>query len=82
METHITQCTYKQDLLEPKGIFNIIKNTNYSNFSLVYSYNCLTVQNSTNAMSVESKLWDPPLKNGTQVADKEEPSPDWQQLLK
>jgi len=33
-------------------------------------------------MSVESKLWDPPLKNRIQVADKEEPSPDWQQLLK
>ncbi|XP_011877424.1 PREDICTED: TNF receptor-associated factor 6-A [Vollenhovia emeryi] len=56
METHITQCTYKQELPEPQ------------------------VQRSTNAMSVESKLWDPPLKNG--VTDKEEPSPDWQQLLK
>lgn len=82
METHITQCTYKQDLSEPQGIFNIIKNTNCSNFPLIYSYNCLIVQNNTNAMSMESKLWDPPLKNGIQVADKEEPSPDWQQLLK
>ncbi|KAG5343561.1 TRAF6 factor, partial [Acromyrmex charruanus] len=58
METHIIQCTYKQDISEPR------------------------VQNGINAMSVESKLWDPPLKNRIQVADKEEPSPDWQQLLK
>ncbi|XP_025988317.2 TNF receptor-associated factor 6-A isoform X1 [Solenopsis invicta] len=36
----------------------------------------------TNAMSAESKLWDPPLKKGIQVADKEELSSDWQQLLK
>ena len=33
-------------------------------------------------MSAESKLWDPPPKNGTQITDREEPSPDWQQLLK
>jgi len=26
METHITQCTYKQDLSEPQGIFYIIQN--------------------------------------------------------
>jgi len=33
-------------------------------------------------MSMMSKLWDPPLKSEIQVAEKEEPSPDWQQLLK
>lgn len=48
----------------------------------MYSYNCLVVQNTNNAMSAESKLWDPPPKNGTQITDREEPSPDWQQLLK
>lgn len=40
------------------------------------------VQNTNNAMSAESKLWDPPPKNGTQITDKQEPSSDWQQLLK
>ncbi|XP_050465307.1 TNF receptor-associated factor 6 isoform X1 [Cataglyphis hispanica] len=40
------------------------------------------IQNTNNAMSAESKLWDPPPKNGTQITDKEELSPDWQQLLK
>lgn len=48
----------------------------------MYSYNCLVVQNTNNAMSAESKLWDPPPKNGTQITDREEPSPDWQHLLK
>ncbi|KAL6252243.1 hypothetical protein P5V15_014784 [Pogonomyrmex californicus] len=42
----------------------------------------LQVQNNNSAISVESKLWDPPLKNETQVTNKEEPSSDWQQLLK
>ncbi|XP_011266117.1 TNF receptor-associated factor 6-A isoform X2 [Camponotus floridanus] len=39
------------------------------------------VQNTNNAMSAESKLWDPTPKNGTQITDRE-PSPDWQQLVK
>jgi len=39
METHITQCTYKQDFSESRGIFYIIKNTNWSYFFLVYCYN-------------------------------------------
>lgn len=51
-------------------------------FSFNVSYNCSAVQNTNNAMSAESKLWDPPPKNGTQITDREEPSPDWQQLLK
>lgn len=34
METHITQCTYKQDLSEPQGIFYTVRNTNFvSTFS-------------------------------------------------
>lgn len=48
----------------------------------MYSCNCLAVQNTNSAMAAESKLWDPPPKNGTQITDREEPSPDWQQLLK
>lgn len=35
-------------------------------------------QNTTNTMSAESKLWDPPPKNEAKISDKEE----WQQLLK
>ncbi|XP_014607355.1 PREDICTED: TNF receptor-associated factor 6 [Polistes canadensis] len=38
-------------------------------------------QGHVSALSAESKLWDPPPKNGTSVSDKE-PPPDWQQLLK
>ncbi|EZA54362.1 hypothetical protein DMN91_002044 [Ooceraea biroi] len=37
------------------------------------------VESTTNAMSAESKLWDPPPKNSVQVSDCRE---DWQQLLK
>lgn len=38
-------------------------------------------QGNVSAISAESKLWDPPPKNGTSTSDKELP-PDWQQLLK
>ncbi|XP_012229059.1 TNF receptor-associated factor 6 [Linepithema humile] len=40
------------------------------------------VPNTTNAMSAESKLWDPPPKNGAQISNMKEPTPDWQELLK
>lgn len=33
-------------------------------------------------MSAESKLWDPPPKNGAQISSIKEPTPDWQELLK
>ncbi|CAL7949100.1 unnamed protein product [Xylocopa violacea] len=38
-------------------------------------------QNNTNAVAVESRLWDPPPKNGTSV-EKNELSAEWQQLIK
>lgn len=41
-----------------------------------------TAQGNVSALSAESKLWDPPPKNETSVSNKEEPPPDWQQLLK
>lgn len=38
-------------------------------------------QSSSNAIAVESKLWDPPAKSEAEL-DKHEPPPEWQQLLK
>ncbi|EFN76189.1 TNF receptor-associated factor 6 isoform X1 [Harpegnathos saltator] len=40
------------------------------------------VQGTTNAMSAESKLWDPPPKRETEVSEREGPPPNWELLLK
>lgn len=50
------------------------------NVSLQFIY--VAVQGATNAMSVESKLWDPPPKEETQVSEREEPPPNWELLMK
>ena len=39
------------------------------------------MQTHPNTVAVESKMWDPPPKSGTSL-EKNEPLPEWQQLLK
>lgn len=39
------------------------------------------MQTHANAVAVESKMWDPPPKSATSL-EKNEPLPEWQQLLK
>lgn len=56
------------------------KNTNM-HLTLVLKVLPQLSQNNASAIAAESKLWDPPAKNGTS-SEKNEPSLEWQQLLK
>ncbi|KOC69259.1 TNF receptor-associated factor 6 [Habropoda laboriosa] len=68
MEAHINQCIHNGSLSSSRNL--VLKALPQLSIS----------RNQTNAITAESKLWDPPPKNAS--LEKNEPSLEWQQLLK
>ncbi|CAK9832859.1 TNF receptor-associated factor 6 [Anthophora retusa] len=94
MEAHINQCMYNESISNSQKMYCLFKDVDcpgifqteedlIAHLETNKNLHVTLVQKasqSQNALAAESKLWDPPPKNGPM--DKNEPPLEWQQLLK